>query len=96
MQAEARDPGSENGGMKKYIFGGYANEAWRVNQGFFGTGSAFLFTFSKDQATKLRLKTGDQKALYASNSKICFGEKDLVLQEDVDCLNNLRVRGTPK
>lgn len=84
MQAEARDPTSESGGMKKYIFGGYANEAWRVNQGFFGTSSSFLFTFSRDQASKVRLKTGDQKALFASNNRISFGEKDLVLQEDVD------------
>jgi TLD len=83
MQGEARDPTSESPAMKKYIFGGYASEAWRVNQGYFGTANSFLFSFTKDQAAKLRLKNGETKALFASSSRISFGEKDLVLQEDV-------------
>jgi TLD len=89
MQGEARDPMSETGALKKYVFGGYANEAWRPNQGYFGTANSFLFSFTKDQAAKLRLRSGDSKALFASNTKISFGEKDLVLQEDVVCMSNI-------
>src|SRR3990167_2510476 len=74
MQTAVKDPSSDSGGTKKYIFGGYANEAWRVGQGFFGTSSCFLFSFSKDQAMKVRLKSGENKALFAANWKLSFGE----------------------
>ena len=80
-------------GDKRRIFGGYANEQWRVEENYFGNNTCFLFLFTQNDQVKLRenpLNHRDgAKYLWCNSHSLSFGEKDLYLNEDVKIYNDI-------
>mmetsp|Transcript_25544 Transcript_25544/g.24841 ORF Transcript_25544/g.24841 Transcript_25544/m.24841 type:complete len:109 (-) Transcript_25544:19-345(-) len=74
--------------MKGYIFGGFCNETWRVQNKFVGTGENFLYTFKDGNKPTVFNWTGANDQMQWGNEKAIglgggtFGRFGIYLCED--------------
>lgn len=69
----------------EYIFGGFAACKWNTDCKPFGQGtSCFLFSLNRDVFVPYRPRIADACFLYAEPSKMTFGLKDIVLQDNFE------------